>query len=120
MQLPEDVGRYVQSFLRPRKPLFYVLQARPQTTALTARMAELNTEFERNNWLKYYSAEPNCARVVIYSYTSATHLMHFPLMNRHMFAQRMQEAKGELDCAHAATCEELRVEYSMVKTLPLR
>lgn len=118
MQLPEELGRYVQSFLRPQKPLFYALQAMKSTPALRARMAELNLEFERKNWLQYYADHTDRTRFVIYSYTSATQLLHSPLPDRQRFAQRMMDATGELDCAHAATCEELHVEYSML-TVPL-
>jgi len=104
--------------LRPKKPLFYVLQTMKSTPALSARMAQLNLEFERKNWLQYYADHTDRTRFVIYSYTSATQLLHSPLPNRQLFAQRMMEAKGELDCAHAATCEEIRVDYSML-TVPL-
>jgi len=76
-------------------------------------MAELNNAFERKNWLAYYAGETKVnMRVVIYSYTAVTYLLHFPL--HPLFAERMREAEGDFSSVHAATCEELDVDYSMV------
>jgi hypothetical protein len=119
MQLPDELGRYIQSFLRPTRPLFYTLQRLPPTPALRARMATLNVEFERRNWLRYYADEPPVnARVAIFSYTGATQLVHTPLSEylRPIFISRMREATHDLGGTHASTCEELHVDYSLVQS----
>jgi hypothetical protein len=119
MQLPEELGRLVQSYVRPTQPLFYTLRRLSPTAALDARKAELNLAFERRNWLRYYADEPPVnARVAIFSYTGTTHLVHSPLSEylRPIFVQRMRDAVSDLGGVHAATCEELHVDYSLVQT----
>lgn len=59
MHLPEELGRYVQSFLRPKKHL---------TPALSARMTELNLEFEPQELAPVlHSDHTDRTRFVIYS-----------------------------------------------------
>ena len=119
MQLPDELGRHVLSFVRPTRPLFYTLQRLKPSAALDARKAELNLEFERRNWLRYYADEPPVnARVAIFSYTGTTQLVHTPLSEylRPIFMTRMREAKGDLWSVHATTCEELQVDYSLVQS----
>jgi len=121
MQLPEEIGKYIQSFLRPTRPLFYFLHNLPSTAALEARKAELNAEFERRNWLRYYADEPSSlnARVTIFSYTNFTSLQHIPLSEhlRPIFIERMRAATtSDFAAVHVATCDELHVEYMLVQS----
>jgi len=116
MQLPDELGAYVQSFLRPTRPLFFFLQRLPPTPALQARMDDLNLEFERINWLRYYADEPTSTGVVVFSYTGATRLLHTPLSKyaRAVLVRRMREATGDLCNVHATTCETLGIDYSLL------
>lgn len=111
MQLPDEIGKYILSFIRPTHPLFYFLQRLPPTPAIITRMNQLNADFERRNWIRYYNdihLTP-LSRVVVYAYTEITHFAHMPIPEilRSIFINRMINATTGFSDIHALSCNEL-------------